>query len=231
MIQLSKFKSSIAIFILLAALLCSAHASIVYLRKFDFNDSDALDKWGKMILNGQVQYMLMKYGKNGFVEAQSDKTCSAIYYKIGFKPKDYPLLSWKWKVLKFPDLSQAKTDKERNDYAARVYVIFPFLCFSSSKFIEYVWSEDMPVGSVYDSPEGNNIKMIVARSGKVDAGQWVCETRNVYDDYLKAFGKEPSMSVGAVAIMCDADGSKSSAEAIFDDIAIGNEEGMKRRID
>jgi len=116
---------------------------------------------------------------------------------------------------------QSRDRKEREDYAARIYVIFPFLTFSSSKFIEYIWAEDLPIGTIKTSPAGNNIKQIVARSGKMEGAQWVVENRNVYEDYVAAFGKKPTMNAGAVAIMCNADNSKSSAGALFDDITIG----------
>lgn len=208
----------------LAALWCiSAYSAVTHLKVFNFNDSRALDKWGNMILNGRVKYVLMRLGNNGYIEAISEKACSALYYRIGFKVNDYPLLTWKWKVLKFPDLSKARTDKEKDDYAARVYVIFPFLNFSSSKFIEYIWAEDIPVGTMMTSPKAKNIKQIVLRSGKIGEGQWVVETRNVYEDYLKAFGRKPNLSAGAIAIMCNADNTKTAAESLFDDIAIGKE--------
>jgi len=185
-----------------------------------FDEDKALDKWSTMVLNGKVDYLLMKYGSDGFVEAESQGACSALYYRIGFQLKEYPILSWKWRVNKFPDISRAATDLEKDDYAARVYVIFPFLTFSSSKFIEYVWAEDLPEGTVMDSPSGKNVKMIVARSGRERLGEWISETHNVYEDYIKAFGSKPGMGVGAVAIMCDADGTRSSAMASFDEIFI-----------
>ena len=210
----------IYLFVCLIFVSVTACAAVVYLKEFDFNEAGALNKWGKMILNGQVEYTLMKQGSDGYVQALSEKTASALYYRLGFDVKDYPYLNWKWRVLKFPDLSQAKTDKERDDYAARVYVIFPFLSFSSSKFIEYVWSEDQPVGKIFDSPVGSNIKMIVVRSGRSENSEWASERRNIHEDFVKAFGKEPGISAGAVAIMCDADSSNTSAEALFDDIAI-----------
>lgn len=173
-----------------------------------------------MILNGQVNYILMKQGNNGFVEALSEKACSALYYRIGFKLKEYPILSWKWKVLQFPDTSSAQNEDQKDDYAARVYVIFPFFSFSSSKFIEYVWSPDMPVGTITTHPKAKNVKMIVVRSGASSNKEWVNERRNVYEDYIKVFGTKPNMNVGAVAIMSDADHTKTVAEAAFDDIAI-----------
>lgn len=206
-----------------AVILCacvSVSSAVLYLKQFTFNEDKALAKWSKMILKGQVDYTLLKQGKEGYVQALSEKACSALYYRIGFKLSDYPVLTWKWRVLKFPDLSNAKTDLEKDDYAARVYVIFPFLSFSSSKFIEYVWAEDMPVGTVMDSPAGKNVKKIVVRSGKAPEGGWVTESRNMYEDYAKVFGKKPGMGAGAIAIMCDAEGSQSIAEATFDDIAI-----------
>ena len=224
--KLPRVYISVAAFLLFASL--AAYPAIIYLKKFDFNDDNALKRWGRMILNGQVKYLLIKAGSNGYVEALSEKTCSALYYRIGFKLRDYPILTWKWKVMKFPDKSNAKDEKARDDYAARVYVIFPFLSFSSSKFIEYVWSEEMPAQTVMKSPNGDNIRLIVVRSGREGAGQWFFESRNVYNDYLKAFGREPGLNVGAVAIMCDADGTKSEAEALFDDIAIGNEAESRR---
>lgn len=206
----------------------AAYASIEYLRQFDFNTDNALSEWGRMILKGKVEYTLLKQGDNGFVEALSNGTCSALYYRLTFKLKDHPNLTWKWHVVKFPDKSRAVTDKEKDDYAARVYVIFPFLNFSSSKFMEYILDESLPVGTVLTSPEGDNIRLIVARSGKAEEGQWFEESRNVYEDYIAAFGQEPKMSVGAVAIMCDADSTKSRSEAMFDDIVVGGREILER---
>jgi len=182
-------KTSLVIFgILFSAVL--AFSAAACLKQFTFDDPNPLSRWDKMILNGQVDYAVLKEGDNGFLNALSEKTCSALYYRMAFKLKDYPMISWKWRVIRFPDKSRATTDKERDDYAARVYVIFPFLNFSSSKFMEYVWDANLPLGTIISSPEGDNIKMIVARSGVDDSGEWKCENRNVYEDYMKAFGVE-----------------------------------------
>lgn len=223
-------KLTVAIlFILLTSLI--AYSVTACLQEFNFDNDKALHKWHTMILNGEVKYSLVKQADNGFVEAQSDKTCSALYYRIGYKLKDYPMLSWKWKVLKFPDKSAALSEQEKDDYAARVYVIFPFLSFSSSKFIEYIWSEDLPKESIMNSPDADNVKLVVIRTGEKEAGEWISESRNVYEDYIKAFGQEPKRGVGAIAMMCDADNTKSQAESLFDNITIESLEGFKRRVE
>jgi len=216
-------KSLVAVIAFFLAMDVAGYSAAGYLKQFTFDDAAALDTWAKMILHGKVDYTLMKVGPNGYVQAVSEKACSALYYRVAFKAADYPYLSWKWQVIKFPDKSQAFDDKAKNDYAARMYVIFPFLSFSSSKFIEYVWTDDAPAGTVIDSPDGKNIKMIVVRSDPA-GGDWYRESRNVYEDYLKAFGEQPKLKVGAVAMMCDADNTKSEAESLFDEIAIASQE-------
>ena len=212
----------VKVVILFLGLYCAAHASVVYLRTFTFNDEKTLNDWKKMILNGEVEYRLIKHGKEGYIYALSKKSCSALYSRVKYKLKNYPTLTWNWRVLQFPDLSKAKTPKEKDDYAARVYVIFPFLSFSSSKFLEYVWAENIPVGTILDSPLASNVKIIVARSGNAAQAGWVTEFRNVYKDYTEAFGKKPHKAVGAIAIMCDADSTNSLAGSLFDNIAIRN---------
>ena len=220
------------IFSLCCLLLISfrAYSSIDYLKIFDFNDEKALNKWASIIIKGKTDYRIVMEGDNGYVEALSEGSSSALYYKIFFNLEEYPLLSWRWKALKFPDKTAAASDKDRDDYAARVYVIFPFLTFSTSKFIEYVWSDDLPIGRVMPSPHGDNIRLIVVQSGRPETPQWFDQQRDVYKDYVMAFGQKPSLKVGAIAMMCDADGTKTEAEALFDDIMIENREGIKRRI-
>lgn len=222
-------KISILIAMAIFCLTLLTYSSIVYLKTFTFNEDKPLLEWNKMILNGEVKYIPIKQGNEGFIRALSNKTCSALYYRIKFKLSEYPLLSWKWRVIKFPDLSTMREEKDKDDYAARIYVVFPFWSFSSSKFIEYVWAENLPVGTIIKSPVANNVKLVVARSGKVMDEGWVNESHNVYEDYVKAFGEKPRMKVGAIAMMCDADNSKSEAESIFDEIAIGSQAGIKRR--
>jgi hypothetical protein len=210
-------------FVVCIAVLCIAAIAFsqsTFLINLTFDQDQNLDHWRKMILNGEVRYTLEKTGPQGYIEAFSDNACSALYYRVKFNAQNYPFLSWKWRVLRFPEAPSALAEKQEDDYAARVYVIFPFLSFSTSKFIEYVWARNLPEGTMLDSPYGSNVKMIVAQSGMHDPGVWVGETRNIYEDYVRAFGRKPTMTAGAVAIMCDADGTQTSAHSFFDDITI-----------
>jgi hypothetical protein len=206
--------------VIIGVLSIFAHSGVQHLKEFTFNEDGALTEWEKMILNKEVDYVLAGIGDEGYVQAFSEKACSAIYHRVKYNLDDYPYLKWRWKVLQFPDISKAVTEKEKDDYAARVYVIFPSWVFTSYQFLEYVWSEDAAEGTITESPFSKNIKVIVVRSGKPEEEEWVSETRNVYDDYKNAFGQEARRKVGAIAFMCDADGTNTLAKSLFDDITI-----------
>ena len=57
------------------------------------------------------------------------------------------------------------------------------------------------------------------RGGTQDAGRWVEEERNVYEDYRQAFGREPFPIVG-VGIMTNTDGAGETAVAWYGQIIL-----------
>lgn len=195
---------------------------------FRFNREDALEDWQEKVFKNKVLYVVEPRLEDGYLSAKSDQACSGLFYKIRFKPKEFPMISWQWKVTKFPEKSAASAtdnDKrgwiEKDDYAARVYVIFPSLHFIKTKSIEYIWDENLAEGTIMTSPYFKNIKLIIVESGRKNMGKWVFEKRNIYEDYKSAFGKPPSGSVGAIALMTDTDNTLSTAEALYKDIKVG----------
>ncbi len=59
--------------------------------------------------------------------------------------------------------------------------------------------------------------MIVAESGRERLGSWQEVTRNVLEDYRRAFGEEPGPII-AVGIMTDTDNTGDNAHAWYGDI-------------
>ena len=218
---------SIPILILLVLLIASIYCSYAYnLPKwFPFNKENALEEWEEKVFKNRVLYIVEPKQEGGFLLARSKEACSGLLYRIRFYPKELPLISWKWKVLRFPKKSTATQAQggwiEKDDYAARVYVVFPSWYFMHIKSIEYIWDESLPEGTTLTSPYFNNIKLIVVESGSKNLGQWVFEERNIYEDYKKAFGRKPRGYVGAIALMTDTDNTLSTAEALYKDIKVG----------
>ncbi|MCQ9204855.1 MAG: DUF3047 domain-containing protein [Omnitrophica bacterium] len=190
---------------------------------FPFNNDNALNEWQEKIFKNRVLYIVKTEEKGGYLSAKSEQACSSLLYRIKFHPKKFPMISWQWKVSKFPEKGTNKVAKggwlEKDDYAARVYVIFPSWIFFKIKCIEYIWDETLPEGTIITSPYSRNIKLIVAESGIKNKNKWVKEERNIYQDYLKAFGRRPGW-VGAIALMTDTDNTLSTAEAQYTNIKV-----------
>ncbi len=188
---------------------------------FDFNHPGALKEWEEKVFHGRVKYWIELEEPGGFVRSESMKSASAIFFKIKFDISEYPHLLWKWRVGKFPDKKTEADPKKRDDFAARVYVIFSQGFFTNFKCVEYVWDESIPENTIIKSPYSDKIRQLVLRSGRLKNSEWASEHRNVYEDYQKLFGEKPKMKVVAIALMTDAEGTKSEAEGFFDDILIG----------
>ncbi|MDP8292471.1 MAG: DUF3047 domain-containing protein [Candidatus Orphnella occulta] len=192
-------------------------------KKFPFKEKDALDEWQEKVFRGRVLYSVKAHEDDSYLVAYSDNTASGIFYQIRFDPKQLPMISWKWKVLEFPKKGKPGVGKggwiEQDDYAARLYVIFPKLSFNLTKSLEYVWDKSLPVGTIKESPYSKNIKIIVIESGSRNINKWVQEKRNIYEDYVSAFGRKPG-KVGAIAIMTDTDNTSSTAEAHYDELKV-----------
>jgi len=194
---------------------------------FLFDRKNALDEWQEKIFKDRVLYEVRPGRKIGELAASSEQACSGLLYRMKFNAVKYPMISWFWKVTKFPDKKPVEEMQggwlEKDDYAARVYVIFPSWNFLNIRSIEYVWDEDLPEETIMTSPYSKNIKLIVVESGRKNLNRWVLEERNIYLDYIRSFGHVRSLKVGAIALMTDADNTVSTAEAFYKSIKVGYE--------
>ena len=200
----------------------SGHALNI-VKWFPCSEENSLKEWEEKVFKGKVIYRIEKSGDLSYVRATSDSTASALYYKISVDAKTrHPVVSWKWKVEKFPAKKgpESLDKQETDDFAARVYVIFPAIFLTNSKVLEYVWAETLPVDTTGTSPYSKNIKLIVAKSGPAN-GQWAFEERDIVSDYIKVFGRAPEHNIGAIAFMTNTEHTGTSADSMYDEIKIG----------
>lgn len=175
--------------------------------------------WEAKEFLGQTLYKVVHDEAGGHVlRADSRASASGLVYKIDYRLQDYPILSWRWKVSNILNKGD-ETKKSGDDYAARVYVIFPHWFFPKTKTINYIWANKLPRGEHVPNPFTGNAMMLAVESGKKNVGRWVSVRRNVYEDYRTLFGGEPPR-VGAIAIMTDTDNTGGTATAWYDDIRI-----------
>ncbi|MBN1354558.1 MAG: DUF3047 domain-containing protein [Candidatus Omnitrophica bacterium] len=191
------------------------------IKHFSFSKDNSLKEWEEKILKGKVIYLIEKENRLSYVRAKSEKAASALYYKVKIDIARHPIIKWKWRVDEFPTRTQPERieDTKEEDFAARVYVIFPAAFFTKSRVIEYIWAETLTKGTCGASGYSKNIKIMVLEKGAPT--DWRHEERNIYEDYVKLFDEEPALEIGAIAFMTDADSTHSSADAVYDEIEIG----------
>ena len=190
-----------------------------------------------------TDYSLVEEDDTVVVKAVSDQSASGLMRAISIDPTQYPVIQWRWKVNNVLQKGDV-TSKDGDDYPARIYITFAFdpdkagylerLGHEAAQLIQgqdvpyraisYIWGSNSPAGTMIANPYTDRTMMFVVQGGSEKVQQWVTERRNVYEDYKKAFGEEPT-KISGVAIMTDTDNTRESAIAWYGDIIFRNNQG------
>jgi hypothetical protein len=166
------------------------------------------------------------------LRARSECAASALVLPLEDVDLDRtPRLRWRWRVDE--DVApEAPLTKQGDDFAARVYVMFPFDPGRASVWqrlqrrlaqalygeslpgeaLSYVWSEQIPAGESWPNPYAEQSRMISLGAGP--PGQWVEAQVDVRADYAAHFGAAVPDPM-ALGVMSDSDNSCGSATAWF----------------
>jgi hypothetical protein len=85
--------------------------------------------------------------------------------------------------------------------------------------LNYIWANRIPKGEEIANAYTDRAQMVAVESGEEKVGQWLCEERNIYEDYLSLFGEAPPRLSG-VAVMTDTDNTGESASASYSDLVL-----------
>ena len=210
----------VLLFLILLLVCTHAEASEQELHLGKFSTSD-LTGWKEQtigLLKPKTTYNLSRDNDRTVLAAHSTKSASGRIYTLKLDPKEYPTLKWSWKIDHTIRKGDEKT-KEGDDFAVRLYVLFPRGFFSKTRAICYVWANKLPKGEHVASPFTPNIITVAADSGEELAGHWTFHQRNVYEDYRRFYGEEPPR-IEAVALMTDTDNTGESAVGYYGDITL-----------
>jgi hypothetical protein len=219
----------------------SQTGEIFYVGKFsDANPGDKLPAgWQPFIfknIDAHTSYSLVKDGDTPVIQAVSKASCSGLIRKNRINPEKYPIIQWRWKasnIYRKGDIAK----KEGDDSPARIWITFEYDTGKAGLIeraklkltqllydgcppcgaLVYIWASKAPVGTITPNPRTDRVKMIVVESGKESLNTWITEERNLFDDYVAAFGVKPPM-ISGIAIMTDSDNTKESATAFYGDI-------------
>jgi hypothetical protein len=195
-------------------------------------------KWKLSRFKKATEYKLVNDGGKTVVKASADASASGLVHPLQVDPKIYPLLSWRWKVTRLIAAAD-NTTKHAEDSPVRVLVSFDgdvdqlplaervffdnFRLLTGQQMpyatLVYIWENRAPRGAVIPNLHTARVKMIVAESGREKLGAWQEVTRNVRQDYRRAFGEEPGTII-AIGIMTDTDNTGDQVHAYYGDIAL-----------
>jgi hypothetical protein len=197
------------------------------------------DGWQPMTfsrIERHTDYSLVKADGGIVVKAVSEQAASGLTRAVAIDPREYPFIQWRWKVRNLLQKGDV-TRKDGDDYPARIYISFAFdpdragylerakhaaarLVYGEDvpyRAISYVWGSNSPAGTVVANTYTDRVMMFVVRDRDDTLQQWVTEKRNLFADYTRAFGEDPT-TVSGVAIMTDTDNTRESAVAWYGDI-------------
>jgi Protein of unknown function (DUF3047) len=153
---------------------------------------------------------------NHYLSAESPNTDVQAGVEIEGVAREFPILSWRWRVWELP-----RGGDERNsrtlDSAASVYAVFGSRLFP--RILKYVWSSSVPAGTSFNHPNSGRMVIIVVNSGSGSRGQWQTVSRDLAADYKRAFGSSPPNLI-AIGVKTDSDSTRTSATADYDDIRV-----------
>ena len=186
--------------------------------------------WTTKEFVGRASVELVRDENRLALRLRSEQSSFALYRDVVVDLREFPFLSWSWKVVQLPDGGDIR-ERARDDQAAQLYVIFPRWPspLRSSDVLGYVWDTRAPVGTRLTSTQASNVKVIVVASGSAQRGVWRVEQRAVVQDYVALFGRQPPR-VGRVAVMIDTNDTRGAAEALVGDIAFARERSESMEI-
>jgi hypothetical protein len=179
---------------------------------------EGLKGWEAKSFKGNTDYRIVQEDGRVALKAHAKGAASGISKTLSFDPRTHRYLRWSWKVADTIAAGNERT-KQGDDYAARVYVVFPGRFFWQMRAINYIWANKLPKGEYVPNAFTANAMLLAVQSGPALAGQWVSEQRDILADYRRMFGEDPPVA-GAVAIMTDTDNTGAEATAWYGEITL-----------
>jgi len=183
-----------------------------------------------------TEYKLVENDGHVVLSAKADAAATGLAQRIPIDVAKFPIVSWRWKISR---LIESADNSQASKEDSPVRLVFEFdgdksklsfgerAAFSLAEAISgrespyatlmYIWSNKVPVGTVIPNPRTNRVQMVVASSGAAGVGAWQSLTRNVRDDYKRAFGEEPG-KMTAYGVLTDTDNTGESVQAWYGDI-------------
>lgn len=192
----------------------TAPLALIVLNTASWDDGHLPVDWQVKVNHGKPEFSVCRDEEVACVHLRSRQSSFALERAVDISPAEMPYLTWRWKVTELPrgaDFRRSATD----DQAAQVLV-----AFSDRHILSYIWDSSAPKGAVESASSIPfvHVMAFVCESGASNANQWILETRNVADDYQRAFGRAANRVKG-VRIQINSQHTGTTAESYFGEVA------------
>jgi hypothetical protein len=183
-----------------------------------------------------TQYSLVQDGPTTVLQADANRSASALMHEGDIDLERTPVVAWRWKAERPIDGADNRV-ASKEDAPARLVFLFDgdkskLSFFDRAKMdlakrlggedlpyatLMYIWSTNAARGAVIANPHTDRVQMIVVSGLPADAGQWQNLRRNVVQDYEKVFHESPGRVTG-YGLLTDTDNTGASARAWYGDV-------------
>jgi hypothetical protein len=194
-------------------------------------------QWIMSRLLNRTEYRTVHEDGVPVIEARAESAASGLLQEVSIDPVEHKYISWRWKASSLIPGAD-NTRKGADDSPVRVIVAFDgdrkkfdfedravadmVKLFSGREMpyatLMYIWENRQPVDTILENHNTSRAKMIVAESGDARVGQWLSFTRDIAEDYRKAFGEEPGRII-SVGVMTDTNTTNSRVTSHYGDIS------------
>lgn len=209
----------------------SAAAQLAALRLF--NTPETVRQWEPFVLPGKTfaRFDAANIQGRPALKVAANRSVSILRQQMASAPVQAGRLAFSWRIdglAQGADLTDAQVedspvrlvlafDGDRSRLSPRTHRLSELTQLLTGEplpfaTLAYVWSNTEPVGTIVVNPRTDRIRKLVVESGADHLGCWRDHERDVYADYLQAFGEPPG---NLVALMTDTDNTQSRLTAWY----------------
>ncbi|MCG8604320.1 DUF3047 domain-containing protein [bacterium] len=174
-------------------------------------------EWRKGDNDKHKPYEVREENGNKYLAAEDNGESVILAKKIKWNLKEYPYLSFRWRVHKVPPGGDERYGKTV-DSAAGVYITYKNKLGLIPVSVKYVWSSTLPVGAATKRSGPGKPWNVVAETGEDHLGEWRTYVFDARQAYRDTFGGNPPDRPLGVGILSDANSTHSQAYADYDDV-------------
>ena len=138
-------------------------------------------------------YEVVREDGKEFLRTVDRPEMTRIFRKLSWNSKRYPIIEWTWRVKEWPQSEEPQL---------LLYVSLDKDIFGIPTIIKYVWSRNLPEGSVKGGGFFRPIE-VVQRSGEDMTGEWITERVDVYADFVRLIGREPRGDAYGIGLLVE----------------------------